>query len=200
MVYNPVNKLDKELTSDEIIDRLAGGDRTKGSCVSLSLAYAGNKCGFDVLDFRGGKSQTVFSRYSNMEKTLRAANAKIEIFEASEEVKQAKKVLKNLALDKEYILAAGKHATIIRKTEEYGLQFLELQSPATNGWAPFESEDMSISKTLMKRFGCRKYYSGSKLYLIDVDSVQATDEFRDIIGYINTELGKQKKGSDGSIK
>ncbi len=200
LVHNPVEKLENELTSDEIIDRLAGGDRTNGSCVSLSIAYAGNKCGLDVLDFRGGASQKVFSRYRNMEKTLRAANAKIEIYDANEELKQASKILKNLTQNKEYIFAAGKHTTIVRKTEENGLQFLEMQSPVKNGWMLFKTENSTVAQTLSKRFGCRKYYSGSKAFLIEVESIRPTNEFRDIIGYINTASDKQKKGSNGRIR
>lgn len=39
---------------------------TKGSCTSLALAYAGNKGGVDVLDFRGGKSCDFFSKTANI--------------------------------------------------------------------------------------------------------------------------------------
>ena len=46
--YREVEDLDKPLTQEEIIQKLAGGDMTKGSCASLAFAYAGNTCGFDV--------------------------------------------------------------------------------------------------------------------------------------------------------
>ena len=42
-------------TTEQIIKELSGGDETKGSCASLSFAYVGNKGGYNVLDFRGGK-------------------------------------------------------------------------------------------------------------------------------------------------
>ena len=53
-------------SESEIINRLSGGDMTKGSCTSLALAYAGNKGGVDVLDFRGGKSCDFFSKTANI--------------------------------------------------------------------------------------------------------------------------------------
>ena len=55
-----------------IISRIGGGDETKGSCASLSFAYAGQKGSIDVLDFRGGRSCEFFSstniviQYSDM--------------------------------------------------------------------------------------------------------------------------------------
>lgn len=56
--YLAVSELSKTLTEDEIISRVSGGDLTTGSCSSLAFTYAGNRCGFDVLDFRGGMSQS----------------------------------------------------------------------------------------------------------------------------------------------
>lgn len=41
--HRAVQALPKQLTSDEIIERLAGGDMTQGSCSSLAFAYIGNK-------------------------------------------------------------------------------------------------------------------------------------------------------------
>lgn len=192
IISNPVEKLEKELTSDEIFEKLQGIDKTKGSCMSLSLAYAGNKCGFDVTDFRGGKSQKAFERFSSLESACKAANAKIESYEATEELKRVKNVLKLLNPGKEYILAAGKHATIVRKTEENGLQYLEMQL-AKNGWKSFETKRSNFDQTLITRWGCREHFKGGKVYLIELDSFEPTEEFRDIISYINTASEKQKK-------
>ena len=63
--YNPVKKYDKQPTEDEIINKLAGADKTKGSCASLALCYVGQKNGLDVVDFRGGESQSFVSRSRN---------------------------------------------------------------------------------------------------------------------------------------
>lgn len=54
--YVDVKKHEVQPTQDEIIKRVGGGDMTAGSCSSLAFAFAGNMCGYDVLDFRGGKS------------------------------------------------------------------------------------------------------------------------------------------------
>lgn len=64
VVYREVKDLPKTLTETEIIQKVGGGDLTKGSCSSLSFAYAGNKCGFDVLDFRDGQSRFIFKSFS----------------------------------------------------------------------------------------------------------------------------------------
>lgn len=50
-----VKAFEKPLNQSKIIERIAGGDKTKGgSCSSVALAYTANKAGFDVLDYRGG--------------------------------------------------------------------------------------------------------------------------------------------------
>lgn len=36
--------------------------------------------------------------------------------------------------------------------------------------------------------------------LIDIDSLKNNEEFEKILGYINTNGGKQLKGSGGSVK
>ena len=62
-----VKKLEKPLTSDEIVDKISGGDKTAGSCASVAFAYIGNEAGYDVYDYRGGTSQKYFSDRANLE-------------------------------------------------------------------------------------------------------------------------------------
>ena len=64
--HREVSNLERKLTDMEIVGRLAGGDLTKGSCSSLAFAYAGNKAGFDVLDFRDGDSRKFFASTSRL--------------------------------------------------------------------------------------------------------------------------------------
>lgn len=200
-----VKDLGKPLTSDEIIDRLAGGDKTKGSCSSLGFAYIGNKAGFDVLDFRGGSSQSFFSMNSNIKKMLDLPNVKGEILKVKKEASDTAKIIRDLELNKEYYMSVGRHASIIRNTED-GLQYLELQSAIKNGWMPFDKYG-SIVTTLQKRFGCRKTvdrFAGKvwekDVVLMEVDSFKANSEFKELLGYINTATDKQKKGVTGSVK
>ncbi len=205
VAYREVKDLEKPLTPDEIIDRLAGGDKTKGSCSSLGFAYIGNKAGLDVLDFRGGSSQSFFSMNGNIQKMLDLPNIKGKILKVKKEASDTAKILRDLELGKEYYMSVGKHAAIVRNTGDE-LQYLELQSAIKNGWMPFDRYG-SIVTTLQKRFGCRKTvdrFAGGiwekKVVLMEVDSFKANSEFKELLGYINTATNKQKKGVTGSVK
>lgn len=205
VAYREVKDLGKPLTPDEIIDRLAGGDKTRGSCSSLGFAYIGNKAGLDVLDFRGGSSQFFFSMDANIKKMLDLPNVKGEILKVKKEASDTAKILRDLELDKEYYMSVGRHAAIVRNTVD-GLQYLELQSAIKNGWMPFDRYG-SIVTTLQKRFGCRKTVDRvlgrvweKEVVLMEVDSFKANSEFKELLGYINTATNKQKKGVTGSVK
>ena len=223
VTHRDVEDLASPLTEEQIIGKLAGGDQTEGSCASLALSYCGNKAGMDVTDYRGGISRATFSRTRNIKATLESANANIQEFKVAKEASDVAKIISNIDLNKEYLLSTGKHAAIIRRTTENGLQYLELQSPKQNGWQPFETvrpytfmekewtEKTTVADTLYRRFGCRKTVdkisvAGMKMtfektmMLAEVDSCQKTLEFQDVLGYINTETGKQKKGASGGIK
>lgn len=203
--HRAVQALPKQLTSDEIIERLAGGDMTQGSCSSLAFAYIGNKNGLDVLDFRDGGSRRVFSMNKNIMKMLELPGVEGSITKVKKEVQGTIDVLKNLELNKEYYLATGKHAAIVRKLGT-GYQYLELQSKYQNGWMPFERYG-SMATTLNKRFGCRKTVDKSFGYvwertviLMDVDSFKDNEEFEQLLGYINTAVDKQRKGALGDVR
>lgn len=203
--HRAVQALPKQLTSDEIIERLAGGDMTQGSCSSLAFAYIGNKNGLDVLDFRDGGSRRVFSMNKNIRKMLELPGVEGSITKVKKEVQGTIDVLKNLELNKEYYLATGKHAAIVRKLDT-GYQYLELQSKYQNGWMPFERYG-SMATTLNKRFGCRKTVDKSFGYvwertviLMDVDSFKDNEEFEQLLGYINTAVDKQRKGALGDVR
>lgn len=203
--HRAVQALPKQLTSDEIIERLAGGDMTQGSCSSLAFAYIGNKNGLDVLDFRDDGSRRVFSMNKNIMKMLELPGVEGSITKVKKEVQGTIDVLKNLELNKEYYLATGKHAAIVRKLDT-GYQYLELQSKYQNGWMPFERYG-SMATTLNKRFGCRKTVDKSFGYvwertviLMDVDSFKDNEEFEQLLGYINTAVDKQRKGALGDVR
>lgn len=195
--YLEVKKLDRKYSTEEIIKRLCGGDETKGSCSSLAYSYAANKNGYDVLDFRGGRSQSFFSSNMNIGEITR--NCRGIIVSEYDDFKAAKKLLKEVKEGKEYYLAIGKHAAIVRKSEN-GYEYLELQSSITNGFKPLTQE------RLKNRFGCQhqhttqgyKFTTNSEL--IDIEELGKDKSFKEIMGYINTEVGKQHKGVAGSIK
>ena len=201
--YRAVKDLSKQLTTQEIIDRLGGGDKTKGSCASLGLAYCGNRNGLDVLDFRGGESQDFFSRDSNLLELLKLNNVKGNVIEDYNGYKSANLILEAMEEGKEYFFATGKHVAIVKKVDgKY--KYLELQSAISNDWNDFDRD------TLKYRFGCQKSRSmrlggksvkrKMKSYCFEVDSFKDNEEFREILGYINTATDKQKKGASGSAK
>ena len=206
--YNPVKHFDKQPSEADIIERLAGGDMTKGSCSSLAFAYCGNKNGLNVLDFRGGDSQWFFSINGHIQKVLDLPGIVGRIEKVQKEAIGTWNILKELELNKEYYLATGKHAAIVRRTEK-GVEYLELQSKNENGWMPFEGNKRYDSpvRVLMKRFGCRKTVDRSfgsvwekKVVLMEVDSFKDNDEFEELLGYINTASKAQKKGVLGDVK
>ncbi|WP_443713881.1 hypothetical protein [Ruminococcus sp.] len=205
VAYNKVEKLSERLSGNEIVNRLSGGDMTSGSCASLAFAYIGNKNGLDVLDFRGGSSQNTFSKVSTIKKVLELPNVKGSVVKVKKEAADTAILLKKLEHNKEYFVTAGKHAAIVRNTEN-GLEYLELQSSIQNGWTSFNKYGSTVA-TLQKRFGCRKTVDKSfgmvwekSVIIMDVDSFVDNNDFQHILGYINTAVDKQKKGLSGSVK
>lgn len=197
--YNPVQKLDESLTTDEIVQKISGGDMTKGSCSSLGFAYIANKNGLDVLDFRGGSSQDFFSTTSNIYKISQLPGVKSIVAENTNDIMATTSLLKTLEEGKEYYLATGNHAAIVRKIKNT-YEFLELQSPKENGFKQL------TTNILKNRFHCKQTHSiqgikfKTKNILMEVDSFKDNSEFEEIMGYINTSENKQIKGVKGSEK
>ena len=197
--YNEVKKLQKELTTEEIIKKLGGGDQTKGSCSSLAFAYIGNRNGYDVLDFRGGISTEIFATTRNIVEIANLDGIESKVIKRANDYNAVKELLTFVEEKKEYYLETGKHAAIIRIGNR-GFEYLELQSETENG---FKKLDSSVLKT---RFGCQTSYSvgGIKFeksnVLIDVDSCKNSEEFKNLLGYINTAKDKQNKGEGGYAK
>lgn len=197
----PTKPLSTILSESEIIDRLAGGDMTHGSCASLAFAYAGNKGGVDVLDFRGGKSCDFFCKPSNIKDVANLNGVKASIVKNTNDFKAVSELLKNVEADREYILATGKHAAVIRKAEK-GFEYLNMQdpNPKANVFKPL------TTKALSSRFDCKKTHTsyGYKMpvssILIDRESLSLSDEFKDVLRYINTDKVNQMKGVKGYAK
>ena len=199
IAYKEVKELKNKLTEGAIIEKLGGGDLTGGSCASVGLAYAGNKNGLDVTDFRGGESRSFFSSRFNLEelaKVFKADTVKRET--ARSYITSGNKLLKQVEKGKEYYFVCGRHAAIVRRTEEDVLQYLELQSSRNNGWIDFNGNPRY---TLSTRFGNRSSEGRDvSTFMIDVDSFKDNEEFKEILGYINTASDKQKKGASGYAK
>ena len=210
--YRSVEEWESQPSEQQIIERLGGGDQTKGSCISLACSYIGNKIGLNVLDFRGGKSREIFSfGYTSLAR-LTGVNA---IIEKKGGIRPAKKLLEQMEEGKEYMFTTGRH-TAIAKVENGKYKYLELQSATDNGWHDFEGgmrntgkydwdkgewimAERTLSDTLRDRFGA-KGNTVSETSLIELESLRGSDEFRDLLGYINTESSKQQKGDMGYAK
>lgn len=193
--YNQAEKWEVQPTEEEIIKYIAGGDRTNGSCVSVACAYIGNKVGLNVRDFRGGASCDVM-QFSN--RNLARLTNVIAIKEEGDLIRPAKKLLAQMEEGKQYLMITGRHGSIVRVADGQA-QYLELQSAYNNGWKDFGADGKAISATLRHRFGCYGKSAGYS-YLMDIESFKGSDEFRDLLGYINTAEDKQRKGVGGGIK
>ena len=197
--YIEVKKLQKELTTEEIIKKLGGGDQTKGSCSSLAFAYIGNRNGYDVLDFRGGISTEIFATTRSIVEIANLDGIESKVIKKANDYKAVKELLTFVKEKKEYYLETGKHAAIIRRGDR-GFEYLELQSETENGFKKLDSFVLKI------RFGCQTSYSvsGTKFeksnVLIDVDSCKNSEEFKNLLGYINTAKDKQNRGEGGYAK
>ena len=195
--YREVQRHVHAQSIEEIIARVGGGDLTKGSCSSLAFAYAGNRIGLDVLDFRDGMSRKIFASCSNVIKIAQQTGGIVS--KSGNDFKNAKNLLGRCVEGKEYYFACGKHAAIVRKTDS-GLEYLELQSSVKNGFKPLNDS------VLKERFGAQKSHSlyGTKYEtsecLIDLDLLKDNPFFYRLLGYINTEASKQVKGMGGFEK
>ena len=93
----------------------------------------------------------------------------------------------------------GRHASIVRNSSEYGWQYLELQSPYSNGYRKLTLE------RLKNRFYCKSYMGfyngvGRDSYLVPLDNFSDSITFREYMGYINTKKYSQMKGKSGVIR
>lgn len=196
--YNEVAPLAKELTSVEIIKRLSGGDKTDGSCSSLALAYAANRYGLDVLDFRGGTSRSAFAD-RDLITCLCDVVGGIRV-RSNSCIKNAKNLLAHVEEGKEYYFTSGRHAAIVRKVNNH-YEYLELQSPT-----PSHNKFKTLAEySLRDRFkaGDVEFVDGRKVdvpdVLIDIDLLAKQPQFKQMMGYVNTPKKKQLKGKTGKI-
>lgn len=195
--YLPVKELKQKKVQIDIIEDISGGDRTSGSCASLGLAYIGQRKGYDVLDYRGGASLDLYSRVSTLHKVAKIKGIKSSFGEYKGTVPAANNLLKSIEVGKEYYLCAGRHASIVRKLEDERYQYLELQSATNSGWIDFNGNPRY---TLSQRFGCSGS-NGEFAFIIDIDESDfKTEEFRSLLGFINTKAEDQVKGSGGYEK
>lgn len=183
--FNQVKPHTTAVSDDDIIARVGGGDLTAGSCASVGLAFAANKAGYDVRDFRGGDSRKHFCSYNNLAAMGRALGADTSALVSGMDL------MKTTQIGKLYYCVSGCHAAIVRKIANGKYEYLELQSATSNGWKPLNA------KVFSTRFASRGRNRG---FILDIDSFKDLQEFHQIMGYINTNKTDQQKGTKGTIK
>lgn len=191
--HNPVKTLEHELTEQEIIDRISGADKTKGSCASLAYAYAANKAGYDVLDFRGGDSLKILSDRDNTYRFSQCENSKW-IYKGAATSFEKVKFIRSLPDGQEFIFMSGEHSAVVRQKEGKA-QYLELQEKSSfNGWQTIRNSfdfDMRFNKGAL---------STSGYFAINTNDLVKSKGFREMCGYINTDPKNQMKGTGGYAK
>ncbi len=195
--YKPIALSSVERTEQQIINSISGGDMTEGSCSSLALAYAGNKAGYIVYDFRDGKSRKAFSLRSNINQIANLANVNSSVIYGKDDAECAERLMSKMESGKEYYLATGRHAAVVRKNNDGHYQYLELQSQykSDNGW------QFLTQRALYERFACQSTHDTEwSNYLIDLASLQQSNEFLNLLGYINTDESVQAKGEEGHVR
>ena len=179
--YKQVYQYAKQPTERQIINKLAGADKTGGSCASQALAYCGQKAGYDVCDYRGGLSREYFRKKSVIRNIAKYKGVESISENMGDDLISAKNILNKLEKNKEYYLSCGRHAAIVKQNGQGSSYYLELQGPRKrdNGWK-------KIDDTVLKeRFVCNpKNNKGA--FAVKVDSLKNCNEFKDILGYINT--------------
>lgn len=191
----PPRKMLRKPTQKQIVEKVGGGDKTGGSCSSAAFAYAGNEGGYDVRDFRGGESRSIFARDMNIEQICKFPGVDGKWIYSKNDLKAAHDLMSQMEEGKQYYFAVGRHAAIVRRTKT-GFEFLELQSEKDNGFHPL------TDKELRYRFGCRKKAGQHSMggFLIDVAKLAKSPDFIEMLKYINTPAGKQMKGVGGSVR
>ena len=187
--HREVKKHQKEVSMDDIITRIGGGDRTRGSCASLGLAYAANRGGYDVLDFRDGESRTYFASHPHLSSFIGKMGG---ITNKGRGKMSGIELMRTTEIGKEYYLAIACHAAIVRQVSKGKYEYLELQSATSNGWKPLNA----------KVFGWRFLANGREWYyeMIEISKLYNDPSFIKLMGYINTAEDKQVKGKYGTIK
>lgn len=187
--HREVKKHQKEVSMDDIITRIGGGDRTNGSCASLGLAYAANRGGYDVLDFRDGESRTYFASHPHLSSFIGKMGG---ITNKGRGKMSGIELMRTTEIGKEYYLAIACHAAIVRQVSKGKYEYLELQSATSNGWKPLNA----------KVFGWRFSANGREWYyeMIEISKLYNDPSFIKLMGYINTAEDKQVKGKYGTIK
>lgn len=95
--YKPIQPAVSARSEQQIISSISGGDMTEGSCSSLALAYAGNRAGYIVYDFRDGQSREVFSSRSSIEQIANLDGVNSQVLRGTDDTICAEQLMSSIA-------------------------------------------------------------------------------------------------------
>lgn len=197
IAYKEAAALKEALTPEQIVSKLCGWDKD-GNCSSLALAYIANRGGLDVLDFRGGKNRMIFAYDRNIKCIVKYAGG--ETVKDTNDYKACHKLFELVRPDKEYYFATGRHAAIIKRVGDE-IQYLELQkSEELSGWRTMSDKVLKGRFKAQKTHTIAGYKVEAESWLIDADKLIGDDQFRLLVGYLNTDVDKQQKGGYGQYR
>ena len=190
--YVPLQYHQIQPTEDEIIKALCGKDETQsGSCASLAFAYIGQKLGINVLDFRGGNSMEVFAKKENVNLISQMKGVVSYHEKGITPANQAIRFLKHCEVGKEYMLAIGEHAAIVKKDIDNTFKFLELQDGENSGWKILNEHSLKTRFRVTSMPKSRNQLKDN--IMINITDSAFNDDFIHILGYLNTNKAKQMK-------
>ncbi|MBR1911938.1 MAG: hypothetical protein IJ828_06240 [Treponema sp.] len=109
------------------------------------------------------------------------------------------KALEKAEIGKEYYLVCGRHAAIVRKTENDDLEYLELQSSRQNGWQYLG--DLGYRKSYVRDMIKWRFGADGKTMpdarMIDINDIAKNEDVVNLMGFINTREAEQRKGTAG---
>lgn len=148
--------------------------------------------GLDVLDFRDGQSRAIFSQRGTIEPIVKKLGGVVVAHKS--DITASLDLLAGLKEGGEGYFATGRHAAIVRRKGGI-LEYLELQSVSHNGFQELTREKLKY------RFAAqsRKKYTATTMF-VSVDDARERKNFRELLSYLNTSAGEQKKGAKGSTK
>ena len=184
---NKLKKLDKELSEAELISKLAKADNM-GACVSVAMAYVGNKAGYDVIDFRKEAVKYIKQNVIN-EQLLNFDIDNIHSLTDVGSLEMGVDLLGRMKENHEYYLSCGQHVSIVKIGDDGFYQYLDLQIPTQFGW---NSMGKDYESELIKRFGmmpksAMPINSKETAIMIDVEDMTKSKDFINLLRYINNQ-------------
>ncbi len=168
-----------EMEESKIISKISKEDYTNGNCSSLALTYIGNKMGYDVEDFKSEESRLIFGDTYYIRQIAKFDGVKSIIVSGKNDYQMLDVLLSKIEVGKEYYLGIGNHASIVKKTDEH-YSYLNLQKDR-GAWYKWGSKTA-------KRFGCfENNEEDTYSILIDCESLEKSEDFKKILGYLNTK-------------